>query len=73
MHSDPQSLRKAQIEPVEGRVGQHNISHRAIAFESDRHLTSLPCSTPGQTLTDRSDTRQQITLGAISNASLRRP
>jgi hypothetical protein len=44
MHCDPQSLRKAQIEAVKGRVGQHDTSDRAIAFESDRHLRLLRCA-----------------------------
>jgi hypothetical protein len=42
VHCDPQSVRKTQIEPIKGWVGQHNISDRPVAFESDRHLTLPP-------------------------------
>src|SRR3981189_1425261 len=54
MHRDPQSLGIAQIESVEGRVGQHDISDSAVFFKSDRrhYDTSSFVPTSGQMLID---------------------
>jgi hypothetical protein len=36
MHSDPQGLRKTQVQPVKRWIGQHNIPDCAVSFKSDR-------------------------------------
>src|SRR5260370_39956355 len=42
-YGDSQSLRKAQIQSVKGRVGQHDIADRAVSFKSDRrHRSTSP-------------------------------
>ena len=74
MHRDPQGLGKAQIEPIKGRVGHHNISDRAVAFKS--MAMTPPGTNVRQTLIGRSryERRQQMTLEAQHQAQApRRP
>src|SRR5258705_10921602 len=51
VHCCPQGLGKAKVETVEGWVGEHDVSHRAVSFKSDRrHVILLFMPASGRTL-----------------------
>jgi hypothetical protein len=41
MHRDPQGFSETQVQAIEGRIGQHNVSDCAISFKSDRRHCNI--------------------------------
>jgi hypothetical protein len=64
MHCDSQSFGETQVEPVKGRIGQHDISDGAVSFKSDRRHCNYSSAVPtsGWTLIGglRYDRQEQV-------------